>query len=71
MAETYKLELYASGPFVGCESNEVVNLSDYGYTDEDWDEIDHNERERLLEEWGSDFFWNEGYEYNAQVVKDG
>lgn len=69
MAETYRLELRASGPFVGCESIEKVDLSDYGYTDEDWDELTHNQREDLLEEWGQGFFWNEGYEYNAKVER--
>lgn len=67
MAETYKLELYASGPYVGCESTEVVDLSDCGYTDEEWDDLSEGERENLLSEWGEEFFWNEGYDYNAEV----
>lgn len=69
MAETYKLELYASGPYVGCESTELVDLSDYGYTDEEWDALPEGKRENLLNEWGEEFFWNEGYEYNAKVER--
>jgi uncharacterized protein YwgA len=69
MAETYKLELYASGPYVGCESTEVVDLSDYGYSDEDWDAEPERRQEELLSEWGEEFFWNEGYEYNAKVER--
>jgi len=70
MAETYKLELHASGPYVGCESTEVVDLSGYGYTDEDWDSFTDLERNDLLREWGEDYFWNEGYEFNAEVKSD-
>lgn len=69
MAETYKLELFASGPYVGCKSTEVVDLSDYGYTDEDWDALTNAARFELLDEWGEQFFWNEGYEYNAEVKR--
>ena len=69
MSETYRLELFASGPFVGCESTEVVDLAGYGYTDEQWDELTERKREDLLFEWGQDFFWNEGYDFNAKVEK--
>lgn len=69
MAETYKLELFASGPYVGCESTELVDLKDYGYTDEEWDALTGREKGNLLNEWGEEFFWNEGYEYNAEVKR--
>lgn len=69
MAETYKLELFASGPFVGCQTTELVDLSDYGFSDEEWDELPEREREECLNEWGEQFFWNEGYEYSAKVER--
>lgn len=69
MAETYRLELHASGPYVGCESTEVVDLHDYGYSDEEWDGLPEGKKDRLLDEWGEEYFWNEGYEYNAKVEK--
>lgn len=69
MAETYRLELFASGPYVGCESTELVDLSSYGFSDEDWDLLPERDKEELLNEWGQDFFWNEGYEYNAKVER--
>jgi hypothetical protein len=69
MAETYRLELHASGPYAGCESNEVVKLSEWGYSDEEWDELTEGEKGKVLEEWGSDYFWNQGYEYNAEVKR--
>ena len=69
MAETYKLELFASAPFAGCESTEVVDLSEYGYTDEEWDALTSRRQGDLLHEWGEEYFWNEGYEYNAEVQK--
>lgn len=69
MAETYKLELFASGPYVGCETTELVDLIDYGFTDEEWDALPERDKDRLLSEWGEEFFWNEGYEYNAKVER--
>ena len=69
MAETYRLELFASGPYVGCESTELVDLKDYGYSDEEWDALSEREKEEALNEWGEEFFWNEGYEFNAKVEK--
>lgn len=69
MAETYRLELFASGPYVGCESTELVDLKDYGFTDEDWDLLPERDKEELLNEWSEDFFWNEGYEHNAKVER--
>lgn len=69
MAETYKIELFASGPYVGCDSTETVSLSEYGYSDEEWDALPVRERSELLNEWGEEYFWNEGYEYNAEVKR--
>ena len=69
MAETYKLELWASGPYVGCESTDLVDLSVYGYTDEEWDALPQPEREKCLNRWGDEFFWGEGYEYGAEVKR--
>lgn len=56
MAETYKLELHASGPYVGCESTELVSLADWGYTDGEWDELPAFKQDTLLDEWGKEFF---------------
>ena len=69
MAETYKLELYASGPHVGTSSTELVALSEWGYTDEEWDALSEVDQEKLLGEWGEEYFWNEGYDYNAEVKR--
>lgn len=69
MAETYRVELFASGPYVGCKSTELVDLSDYGFSDEDWDALPEAAKDAFLNEWGEEFFWNEGYEYNAKVER--
>ena len=71
MAETYRLELFASGPFVGCESTETYDLSEYGFTDEDWDLLPERDKEKLLDEWGQEYLWNQGYEYSGEVKKNG
>lgn len=69
MAKTYRVTLRHSGPWAGCESEDTYNLSDWGYTDEEWDELAEWAREDLLNEWAEENFWNEGYEYNAEVKR--
>lgn len=68
MTATYKLKLGASGPFVGCESREEIPLIDYGYTDEEWDELSESKRDNLLDEWAQEFMLNEGYECWGDVT---
>lgn len=69
MAETYTVVLSTTGPWVGCESEDEYPLSEFGFTDEDWDELSENEQRRLLNEWAEDNFWNRGYEYHGGVSK--
>lgn len=67
MAETYTIILSASGPFVGCQSEEEYLLSEYGYTDEDWDALPELAQQALIDGWSQDFLWSEGYEYGGEV----
>ena len=69
MAKTYKLELFASGPYSGCDSTDIIDLHEYGYTDEEWDGLTARERESFLYEWGKDYFWSEGFEFSAEVKR--
>lgn len=69
MAETYRIKLYAGGPYIGCNSEEIVSLAEYGYSDEEWDALPRRKKSDLLYEWGEEYFWNEGYEFNADVEK--
>lgn len=69
MAETYTLTLRNSAPWAGCENEEEYQLSDFGYSDEDWDDLSRGEQEDLLEEWSKEEFWNAGYEYSGEVQR--
>lgn len=69
MAETYKLELYARGLYVGSELIELISLSEYNYSDEEWDALPEDEKLALLDEWGEEFFWSQGFEYGAEVKR--
>lgn len=69
MAETYTLTLRNSAPWVGCENKEEYPLSDFGYSDEDWDSLSQAKQGGLLEEWAEEEFWNAGYEYSGEVQR--
>lgn len=69
MSETYRLTLRHSGPWVGAEDEETYDLSEYGYTDEEWDALTATERDDLLIRWSEQEFWNAGYEYSGEVSK--
>ncbi len=66
---TYTLTLYAAGPYVGCDSEDEVPLEEYGYSDQEWDRLTDAQKDVLLNEWGEEYFWNAGFEYNAKVDK--
>jgi len=69
MAKTYKLKLSASTPYGGCESTEMADLSDYGFSDEEWDGLTVASRNNYLNDWAEEYFWNEGYEYGAEIER--
>lgn len=70
MAETYKVTLRHSGPWLGCEGEETYDLAEFGYTDEEWDALNERHRESLIEEFAEQEFWNAGYEYSGEVNGD-
>lgn len=70
MAETYRVKLWHSGPWVGAEGEDSHPLSDFGYTDKEWDALSEDVQERLLDEWAEGEFWNAGYEYGGEIERD-
>lgn len=68
MAETYKLVLSHSTPWAGCDGEDEFELSLFGYSDEEWDELDQKEKSLLLDGRAEENFWNAGYEYHAEVI---
>ncbi len=67
MAETYKVKLFATSPFIGTDVRETVDLEVYGYTNEQWDALTDVERYSILDEWAMDFAVNNGFEFSADV----
>ena len=57
MAETYRLELGVSTNKVGSDTEEDVALIDYGYTDEEWDALTSEEKDKQIGEWVEEFVW--------------
>lgn len=57
MAETYTLELGVSTNKIGSDTVEVVNLADYGYTDEEWDALSTQEQDKIVGDWVEEFVW--------------
>lgn len=69
MAETYtyRVVLRHSGPWVGCESEDEYDLSEFNYSDQEWDDLEDIHKHALLEDWAEQEFWNAGYEYHGEV----
>lgn len=57
MAETYRLALGVSTNKVGSNTEEDVPLSDYGYTDEEWDALSSEQKGERIGEWVEEFVW--------------
>ena len=64
---TYVLVLSTRAPWVGCQSVDKVPLSEYNYSDQQWDALTDGQQEDLIEEWSEDNFWNIGYEHYGEV----
>jgi hypothetical protein len=65
---TYKVRLIASfGYLVLARHEDEVPLEEFGYSDQEWDELTTIEQEDLLNEW-SEQFANERVEYWGEIV---
>lgn len=69
MSETYKVTLYTNTPYVGTDNQDTYDISEFGYTDEEWDALTERERENLVDEWAENEFWNQGFGYHGEVSK--
>lgn len=69
MAETYRVELGAEGDVSGSGGVEEFPLSDFGYSDEEWDALEPMVQENLLNEWAAEDFWNRGFGYWGEVKR--
>jgi len=66
---TYTVMLSTGSPWAGCNSEDVVGLGEFGYSDQDWDALSENAQNYLLDEWAQENFWEKGYEFYAEVEK--
>lgn len=67
---SYTITLRHSGPWVGCEGEETYELSEFGYSNEEWDALSEAERENFIYEVSEREFWNAGYEHSGEVNRD-
>lgn len=57
MAETYTIEIAVSTNKVGSETKDVTPLAEYGYSDEEWDELTAQDQDDLISGWVEEFAW--------------
>lgn len=56
MAEnTYTLTLGTNTPFVNTDEEDTVPLVDFGYTDEEWDDLTEEAKDRLIDQWSAEY----------------
>lgn len=66
---TYTLILGCESPYAGGDTDDTLSLGDYGYSDQEWDELTERQQERYLDEWSEGNFWNNGYGYHGKVER--
>lgn len=52
---TYTLTLGMETQYVVGDEEDTVPLIDYGYTDEEWDGLDENTKDNLIDEWAAEY----------------
>jgi hypothetical protein len=54
---TYDVTFYVATRYVNSEVKESFSLYDeYGYTDQEWDEMSQRERDNLFDEWLNEWY---------------
>lgn len=55
---TYMLKMGVATHYINSDVTEEVKLEEYGYSDQEWDELDGRDQDRLINEWVEEFVWN-------------
>jgi hypothetical protein len=54
---TYEVTFYVATRYINSEVKESFSLyDDYGYTDQEWDEMPERARDRLFDEWLNEWY---------------
>ncbi len=67
---TYTVKLGVATRYIGSDVTEEQPLEEFGYSDQEWDELDEREKDKLITEWTEEFVW-ENVESWGDVVTDG
>ncbi len=54
---TYTIKFGVATRYISSEVTEEQSLEDYGYSDQEWDELEQYEQDRLVDEWTTEFVW--------------
>lgn len=54
---TYTLTMSVSTQYIGSEVEETLGLSDWGYSDQEWDALSESEQEDHLDRWADEYVW--------------
>lgn len=55
---TYRVKLGVSTKYIGSEDEDEMPLEEYGYSDQEWDELSDREKDKLITEWIEEYVWN-------------
>lgn len=55
---TYLIKFGVATHFINSDVEEEDTLENYGYSDQEWDELSEREQEQLISEWTEEFVWN-------------
>jgi hypothetical protein len=54
---TYTLKFGVSTKYIGSDVTDTQKLEDYGYSDQDWDELGPETQDRLVDAWTTEYVW--------------
>lgn len=55
---TYLVKFGVATHFINSDVEEEDTLENYGYSDQEWDELSERVQEQLISEWTEEFVWN-------------
>lgn len=54
---TYTIKFGVATKYISSEVVEEQPLEDYGYSDQEWDELDQYDKDRMVDEWTTEYVW--------------
>lgn len=66
---TYRIRFGVATMYINSEVTETLPLEDFGYSDQEWDELDRYTKDKLLAEWEHEWAL-QNIEYWGEVLSD-